>query len=170
MHQIQQEKNQIQCYNCFQCIFGIGLSFCQWKKPKASLKKIVAFFPNQICNPGVPEWRRPFEDNFILKVVVSSFLSLFEFIKLSQQHSTYVWLEFQTPSVRHAHKMEICGLVTFHPEHLNLGGVLFLKLMQRPNYGPKHYFLVDFSWNTAHRMTFQEGNIQWRHLHGESWR
>ena len=29
MHQVQQEKNQIQCYNCFQCIFDIGLSFCQ---------------------------------------------------------------------------------------------------------------------------------------------
>ena len=145
MHQIQQEKNQIRCYNCFQCIFDIILSFYQWKRPKASLKKIMAFFPYQICNTGVPGWRRPIEDNFILKVEVSSFLSIFEFIKLSQQHINYVWLEFETPGVRYAHKIENCGLVMFYPEQLNFGRVLFLKLMQRPNHRPKHSNLVDFS-------------------------
>ena len=85
------------------------------------------------------------EGKFILKVVVSSFLAIFEIIKLFQPHSTYVMLEFQTPGVKYAHKMENCGLVTFYPEHLNFGGFLFLKFMQRPNHGPEHNFLVVFS-------------------------
>ena len=69
--------------------------FLSMKKTKGKLKFFfLAFFPYQICDSRVPGWRRPFEDNFILKVVVSSFLSEFESIKLSRQHSTYVWLEF----------------------------------------------------------------------------
>ena len=119
--------------------------FLSMKKTIGKLKKNCVLFPYQICDTGVPGWRRPFEDNFILKVEVSSFLSIFEFIKLSQQHSTYVWLEFETPGVRYARKMENCGLVTFYPKHLNFGRVLFLKLMQRPNHRPKHSNLVDFS-------------------------
>ena len=102
----------------------------------------MEFSPHHILWPGT---KRLLGDYFILKVVVSSFLSLFEFIKLSQQHSTYVWLEFETPGVRYARKMENCGLVTFYPEHLNFGRVLFLKLMQRPNHRPEHSNLVDFS-------------------------
>ena len=119
--------------------------FLSMKITKGKLKFFFGFFPYQICDSSVPEWRRPFKDNFILKVVLSSFLSEYESIKLSRQHSTYVWLEFETPGVRYARKMENCGLVTFYPEHLNFGRVLFLKLMQRPNHRPKHSNLVDFS-------------------------
>ena len=49
-------------------------------------------------------------------------------------------------------KWKKTGLVIFHPEHLNSGWILFLKLILRPNLGPCHLFLLDFCCSTPYRI------------------
>ena len=54
------EKNQNQCYSCFQCKIDSYLSFWQWKKPKASLKTIIGFPPHHILRPLCPGMTKAF--------------------------------------------------------------------------------------------------------------